>query len=96
MSAPPFRFDWTVSIGNFLTGAAALVAATIAYASLDRSVADHERRLGAIEILMGQTASKLAQQDVLAAETKAKLGSLESLMGEVRDELRTINRRTAP
>jgi len=96
MSPPPIRFDWVVSVGNIITASVLLVTATIAYADLDRSVVEHEKRIGAIEILMGQTASKLAQQDVLAAETKAKLGSLEDLMGEVRDELRTINRRTAP
>ena len=90
------RFDWVISLGQVLTLITLITAAVFAYANLDRSVTEHERRIGAIEILMGQTASKLAQQDVLAAETKAKLGSLENLMGEVRDELRTINRRTAP
>lgn len=92
----PVRFDWVISLGQVLTLITLITAAVFAYANLDRSVAEHERRLAAVENLMGQTASRLAQQDVLTAETKAKLGSLEDLMGEVRDELRTINRRAAP
>ena len=44
----PIRFDWVISLGQVLTLITLITAAVFAYANLDRSVTEHERRIGAI------------------------------------------------
>lgn len=93
MSAPPFRFDWSLNIGHVMTVVAIIATAAIGYVDLSRDVQEHDRRITTVENLTAQAHDRLAQNDVLDARIRTQIDSLEALMGEVRDELKTMNRR---
>lgn len=96
MTAPKVTFEWRITVGNVMSMATVLVLAAIAYRDLQRNDLDHDRRLSVQEAATAQHGVRLQDQALAASGLTIQLNSLDRLMGEVRDELRTMNRRTAP